>query len=85
VRALRLAFQNAHGLDVYPGAQAVLCPTLLGPQLEGHQTLTAGGTWDQTRGGGRPVRIAQLVARGTYHLVIAGKVSVPFVLTPPRH
>jgi len=79
--ALPLAIEDARGIDVYPGSEAISCPALLGPSLGAHRTLTAAGTWDQTQGGGRPARAATPVPRGTYHLVVAGKVSVPISLS----
>jgi hypothetical protein len=81
---LPLTIDNARGIDVYPGSQAISCPVLLGPALVGHQTLTATGTWGQTQGGGRPARVVALVPRGTYHLVIGNKVRVPIDLPSPR-
>jgi hypothetical protein len=81
---LPLRILNDRGVAVYPPPEAILCPAHAAPQLKGHQVLTSGGSWDQFEGGGRPARVATLVPRGTYHLVIAGKVSVPLVLAPPR-
>ena len=80
---LPLHIVNARGIAVYPPFEAILCPLLLGPRLRAHQTLAATGSWNQMQGGGRPARVASLVPRGTYHLVIAGKVSVPLVLAQP--
>lgn len=81
--AVPLAIEDARGVDVYPGSEAISCPALLGPSLGAHRTLTARGTWDQTQGGGRPARVATLVPRGTYHLVVAGRVRVPISLSSP--
>ena len=74
---------NARGVAVYPPPEAVLCPAFIGPRLQANQTLAAEGSWNQMQGGERPARVATLVPRGTYHLVIAGKVSVPLVLAQP--
>ncbi len=80
---LPLHILNAHGVAVYPPFEAILCPLFIGPRLRAHQTLAATGSWNQMLGGGRPARVASLAPRGTYHLVIAGKVSVPLVLAQP--
>jgi len=80
---LPLRIVNVRGVTVYPPPEAIRCPAFFGPRLRGHQTLTAGGSWDQTQGGGRPARVDHLVPRGAYHLTIAGEVSVPLVLSQP--
>jgi hypothetical protein len=80
---LPLRIVNTRGVTVYPPPEAISCPGDIGPRLRGHQTLTTGGSWDQIQGGGRPVRVGRLVPRGTYRLTIAGKVSVPLVLSQP--
>jgi hypothetical protein len=80
---LPLRIVNTRGVAVYPPPEAISCPALLGPRLRGHQMLSAGGSWAQTQGGGRPARVVHQVPRGTYHLTIANKVSVPLVLTRP--
>jgi len=81
--ALPLAIENARGVDVYPGSEAISCPALLGPSLGAHRTLTARGTWDQTQGGGRPARVATLVPRGPSPLAVPAKVRVPISLSWP--
>ncbi len=81
---LPLHIVNARGVAVYPPFEAILCPMFIGPRLQAHQTLAAAGSWNQMQGGGRPARVASLVPRGTYHLVIAGKVGVPLVLAQPE-
>ena len=80
---LPLRIVNARGVAVYPPPEAISCPAFLGPRLRGHQMLSAGGSWDQTQGGGRPARVVHLVPRGTYRLTIANKVSLPLVLSQP--
>jgi len=80
---LDVAILDARGAEVYPGPEAINCPAFLGPRLRGHQMLSTGGNWDQTLGGGRPARVGHLVPPGTYRLIIAGKVSVPIVLSQP--
>ena len=72
--------ENARGGDVYPGPQAIACPALLGPRLRAHQTRPVTGTWDQVQGAGRPTLRATPVPRGTYRLVVDGKVELPIVL-----
>jgi len=72
--------EDARGLDVYPGPQAIACPELLGPRLPAHQTVSTTGTWDQMQGGGRPALRATPVQRGTYHLVVDNTVRLPIVL-----
>jgi len=80
---LPLRIVNTRGVAVYPPPEAISCPALLGPRLRGHQMLSAGGSWAQTQGGGRPARVVHQVPQGTYHLTIANKVSVPLVLSRP--
>ncbi len=80
---LPLRIVNTRGVAVYPPPEAISCPALLGPRLRGHQMLSAGGSWDQTQGGGRPARVVHLVPRGTYRLIVANKVSVRLVLSQP--
>jgi hypothetical protein len=80
---IKVIILNARDVAVYPGLQAYMCPDYLGPMLKGHQMVTAGGSWNQTQGGGRPARVVTLVPRGTYRLIVAGRVSVPIFLPPP--
>ncbi len=80
---LPLRIVNTRGVAVYPPPEAIRCPAFLGPRLRGHQMLSAGGSWDQIQGGGRPARVGHLVPRGRYRLTVAGKVSVPLVLSQP--
>ena len=75
-----LEIENAQGLDVYPGPQAIACPALLGPRLSPHQTVRTTGTWDQVQGSGRPALRPTTVPRGTYHLVVDHTIRLPIVL-----
>ncbi len=82
---LPVAIDNANGVDVFPGLQAISCPALLGPPLGAHATLSTTGTWNQMEGGLRPARIATPAPAGRYRIVVAEKVSVPVTIVgaPP--
>ncbi len=81
MQPIPVVIENARGIDVYPGPDAIGCPALLGPPLAAHATMSTTGNWDQTGGGLRPARIATLVPAGRYRIVIAGKVALPLTLT----
>jgi hypothetical protein len=82
---LPVAVDNAKGVDVFPGPEAISCPAILGPSLASHATLSTTGTWDQMEGGLRPARIATPAPVGRYRIVVGGKVSVPITIVgvPP--
>jgi hypothetical protein len=78
---LPVTVDNAAGVDVSPGADAISCPVILGPALAAHATLSTTGSWDQMEGGVRPARIARPAPAGDYRIVVDGKVAVPVTLT----
>jgi hypothetical protein len=82
---LPVTVDNAKGVDVFPGPEAISCPAILGPSLAAHATLSTTGTWDQMEGGLRPARIATPAPVGRYRIVVAGKVTVPITIVrvPP--
>jgi hypothetical protein len=82
--ALPVVIENSRGEQVYPPFEAVMCPYLLPPKLEGKTTVTASLSWNQMEGGGRPARRAQLAPGGTYRVVVAGVPRASFVLPPRR-
>jgi hypothetical protein len=83
---LSVVVDNAHGLDVYPGPEAISCPAYLGPVLAAHGTLAASGTWDQSEGpliGGRlHSHVIRHAPPGRYRIMIGGAVSVAVTLVP---
>jgi hypothetical protein len=82
---LPVIIDNAKGVDVFPGPEAISCPAILGPSLAAHATISTTGTWDQMEGGLRPARIATPAPVGRYRIVVAGKVTVPITIVrvPP--
>jgi hypothetical protein len=82
--ALPVVIENSRGEQVYPPFEAVMCPYLLPPKLEGRTTVTASRSWNQMEGGGRPARRAQLAPSGTYRVVVGGVPRAIFVLPPRR-
>ncbi len=75
-----MVIDNSRGTDVSPGPISYDCPAFQGPMLKAGQTVAAKGVWSRQLGGGIPGRPRPEAPAGTYHLVVAGKVSVPFVL-----
>ena len=82
---LPLAIDNARNEQVYPPFEAVSCPDLVAPELEGDSSVTAAETWNQRTGGaGRPARRPQPVPRGAYNVVVGTMLRAPLVLAPAR-
>jgi hypothetical protein len=83
---LPLTIENAKGVEVFPGPEAISCPAFQGPPLAAHTTISTTGTWDQMVGGGlRPARVATPAPAGLYRIKVGSKVSVPITLVgvPP--
>jgi hypothetical protein len=83
--ALPLAIDNERNEQVYPPFEAISCPDLVAPTLEGDSSVTASETWSQRIGGaGRPARRAHPAPRGTYNVVVGTVLRAPLVLAPAR-
>jgi len=83
--ALPLAFDDERNMQVYPPFEAIGCPVLVAPKLEGGSSVTASEAWNQIIGGaGRPARRPQPAPRGTYHVVVGTALRAPIVLVPAR-
>src|SRR6516225_10211810 len=83
--ALHLAIDDERNVQVYPPFEAIACPVLVAPKLEGGSSVTALETWNQIIGGaGRPARRPQPAPRGAYHVVVGTALRAPIVLVPAR-
>ena len=83
---LPLTIDNAKGVEVFPGPEAISCPAFQGPPLAARATISTTGTWDQVVGGGlRPARLPTPAPAGLYRIEVGTKVSVPISLVggPP--
>jgi len=82
---LATVVRNASHVNVYPGnAPAYSCPLSVASDLAAHGTLSATAGWagyEYLAGPGGTRRFVRAPA-GNYHLVVYGKVAVPFKLVP---
>jgi hypothetical protein len=78
---LSLVVRASSGVSVYPGPSVYFCPEESGLRLGPHGTAQTSANWSQAAYLGSPPK-PQHAPIGTYHLVVAGAVTVPVTLIP---
>ena len=78
---LSLVVRASSGASVYPGPSVYFCPEESRLRLGPHGTAQTTANWSQAAYLGSPPK-PQHAPIGTYHLVVAGAVTVPVTLIP---